>query len=145
MLLIATAFNLSVVGITGISGDQLMQINQFLKANALAGLGNAYLCLEEHEEASASYQKSLAICEEIEHRQGAAATLGNLGIAYGSFGQYEQAIDYHEKSLAIDREIKHRQGEATSLNNIGSVYRQLQQTEKAIKNYQGGQYLVGCG
>jgi len=46
-----------------------MQINQFLKANAVAGLGNAYVCLEEHEEAMASYQKSLAICEEIEHRQ----------------------------------------------------------------------------
>jgi hypothetical protein len=58
LLLIATAFNLSVVGITGISGDRLMQINQFLKANALAGLGNAYLCLEEHEEAIDSYQKS---------------------------------------------------------------------------------------
>jgi tetratricopeptide (TPR) repeat protein len=70
LLLIGTAFNLSVVGITGIFGDQLMQINQFLKVNALAGLGNAYLCLEEHEEAIASYQKSLAICEEIEHRQG---------------------------------------------------------------------------
>ncbi len=40
-----------------------------------AGLGNAYLCLEEHEEAIASYQKSLAICEEIEHRQGS----GDLG------------------------------------------------------------------
>ena len=58
MLLIVTGFHLSVVGITGISGDRLMQINQFLKANALAGLGNAYLCLEEHEEAITSYQKS---------------------------------------------------------------------------------------
>ena len=121
-----------------------MQINQLLKTNDLAGLGNAYLCLEEHEEAIASYQKSLAICEEIEHRQG-SGNLGNLGIDYGSFGQYEQAIDYHEKSLAIDPEIKHRQGEATSLNNIGSIYRQLQQTEKAIKKYQGCQYIVGCG
>ncbi len=35
LLLIATAFNVSVVGLTGISGDRLMQINQLLKANAI--------------------------------------------------------------------------------------------------------------
>ena len=68
------------------------------------------------------YEKSLAILEEIGHKQGISASLNNIGQIYKWQGNYTRALEYYEKSLSIKQEIGNKQGIAASLNNIGQIY-----------------------
>ena len=89
--------------------------------------------ISQFEAAMKSWQQSLNLYREIEHRKGEVTALGNLGNAYYSLGNYPKAIEFQEQSLAIAREIEHRKGEGIALGSLGIIYYSLGNYPKAIE------------
>jgi tetratricopeptide (TPR) repeat protein len=99
---------------------------------ALSGLGNAYYCLSDYQQAINYYQQRLTLAREIGDRNGEGAALGGLGSAYSSLDDYQQAINYYQQRLTLAREIGDREGEGTALGGLGIVYSDLGNYQQAI-------------
>jgi two-component sensor histidine kinase len=89
---------------------------------ALNNIGYVYNRKGDIPKALEYYHKSLKIQEEINDKEGIAASLNNIGHVYMTQGDIPKALEYHHKSLKINEEIGNKQGIARSLNNIGVIY-----------------------
>lgn len=87
-----------------------------------ADLGEAYYFSHEYDQALNTYQKSLAIRQEIGDLKGEGEALNNIGQIYGAKGDYDTALRYLEQALAIGQQIGDSKGEGEALNNIGQIY-----------------------
>jgi tetratricopeptide (TPR) repeat protein len=67
------------------------------------------------------YIRSLALKEELGHKEGIAASLNNLGVIEQARGNLDAAVDLHTRSLALEEELGNKQGIAASLNNLGMI------------------------
>ena len=103
--------------------------------NAYSNIGAVYYYHGNYPEALKNYFASLKIREEINDKQGIAASYNNIGGVYYSHGNYPEALKNYFASLKIREEIKDKQGMAVSYNNIGLVYYYQGNYPEALKNY----------
>jgi tetratricopeptide (TPR) repeat protein len=85
-------------------------------AEALYGLGSAYLQQQKTSQARECFQKSVQL--HASYPGTLPNSWNNLGILAAREGNYDQAIDYFERALKIDPE------HSIALQNLGSAYRQ---------------------
>ncbi|WP_072620546.1 tetratricopeptide repeat protein [Spirulina major] len=119
--------------------------NPFGEALAQLVLGRAYDLLGFKSEALSSYEKSLAIWQELAQQttgenlqtvqRWQATTLNNIGWVYDSLGEKSRALEYYNQALPLSRAVGDRSGEASTLNNIGLVYDSLGEKSRALEYY----------
>jgi tetratricopeptide (TPR) repeat protein len=74
----------------------------------LSDLGEAYLQLDQTDDALASLRQSLSIWRSIGNRHGEATTLHRLGIVLGSAGNVAQAREVFGQALALLEQLGDR-------------------------------------
>ncbi len=94
--------------------------------------GTKQLEQNQNEVAIASFQKALALYQELKERQKEGQTLKSIGNAYQNLKDYAKTLEYQQQALAIAREIKDPDLEARALNNIGLVYRLMGKAEQGM-------------
>ena len=91
------------------------------RAVLFGNLGILYKTLGNLDTAEEMYGKSLAISEELGHKEGMAKQYGNLGILYDIRGNVDAAEDMHRKGLSIDEELGRKEGMASDYGNLGNL------------------------
>ncbi|KAK3800715.1 hypothetical protein RRG08_003121 [Elysia crispata] len=101
------------------------------KANLHSIQGNAYLEMDDHENAAKQHLKDLCIGEEFEIDDAECRALDNLGRVYARSGSFQKAIDVWERKLPRSKTAL----ESTWLcHELGRCYLELDQTQQA-KDY----------
>lgn len=101
------------------------------KANLHSIQGNAYLEMDDHENATKQHLKDLCIGEEFEIDDAECRALDNLGRVYARSGAFQKAIDVWERKLPRSKTAL----ESTWLcHELGRCYLELDQTQQA-KDY----------
>ena len=72
-----------------------------------------------------SYERSLAIAEEIGDKSGIGRSLGNIGNVYAVKGDYEKAEKYLEKSLSMQKEIGLKGEELETTTFLYLIYKYI--------------------
>jgi tetratricopeptide (TPR) repeat protein len=103
--------------------------------NALRAVGNIHLNKGEYALALEHYEKSLAVMENADDKDGIASALNNMGIVHCNRGEFEKGLELYSRSLEIQEKIGDRQGIALSLNNIGIIYHVKGQLDKVLEFY----------
>jgi hypothetical protein len=112
--------------------------------NSTKDYGNIGVVLQDlgnYDQALRSYNKSLAINEELQDRVGMAKDYTHIGNVLYSQGNYDQALEYLNKSLAINEELQDRVGMAKdygNIGNIGVVFANINKNKAAIKSFSKG-------
>ena len=91
----------------------------------LNGLAIAYYDNERYDEAVATYDKALAVRQEIDDLVGVSGTLSNMSFAYRRLSRFAEALDCLRRSLEIRVELGDQRRVAITLGRMGSVYRDL--------------------
>jgi tetratricopeptide (TPR) repeat protein len=104
------------------------------KANCLRLLGMIEGFRRNDIEAEGMFRESLAICREIEDREGEVKSLNELGSLLLNKNIHQAELLYKE-SLAICREINDKSEEAVVIHNIGGVAVLRGDLEKAGRLY----------
>lgn len=104
------------------------------KANCLRLLGTIEGYRKNEIEAEGMFRESLAICREIEDREGEVKSLNELGSLLLNKNIHQAELLYKE-SLAICREINDKSEEAVVIHNIGGVAVLRGDLEKAGRLY----------
>ncbi len=91
------------------------------RARALSGAGSLALMQGDYVGARGWYEKSLALGQALEDKQGVARVLGNLGMVADRQGDYAAARSYFEASLTMKREFGDKRGIANTLLGLGNV------------------------
>jgi tetratricopeptide (TPR) repeat protein len=104
------------------------------QAQALHGLGTAYLRLGRYGPATEHLQGALDLFRETGDHAGQARTLGTLGNIEKRLGHYQTAIDHHEQARILFRTAVDQAGEARSLVNLGVVETRLGRYQPATEH-----------
>lgn len=84
-------------------------------------LGEAYSGLGQYATARAHYEKSLALCEQLNDAIGMAVSWGHLGDIALASDQLDEAHAVYTKALKVYRELGNVAGVARTLNRLGDV------------------------
>jgi tetratricopeptide (TPR) repeat protein len=101
-------------------------------------LGQLQFRIGELNAASRSFERVLALGNQIEDRGWIAIATGNLGLVYQTRGDLDQAEVMHRKSLAIDDELGSKEGMAATYGNLGLVYNTRGDLDQAEAMYRKG-------
>ncbi|MDY7004366.1 MAG: tetratricopeptide repeat protein [Cyanobacteriota bacterium] len=88
------------------------------------------------DEALESYEKVLAIRQELGDQAGIAQTLNNMGDVYVNQREYAEALDVLQQALTIRRKINDRPGISETLNLIGFAYQRQREFSQALNLHQ---------
>src|SRR5262249_4578588 len=69
-----------------------------------------------------TYQKGLAIEQELGRKSESASCLTSIGLAQSALGNPQEAIEYFQRGLAIHEELNEKREAAQTLENIGAVH-----------------------
>lgn len=83
-----------------------------------------------------TYQKVLAIYQQIGAKDDIAKTLYAIGIIYNQTSQYYKAKDVLKQALVIYQELEDKEGIGDTLNSLGAIYKNLGQYSQALDFYQ---------
>ncbi|MEB3216051.1 MAG: tetratricopeptide repeat protein, partial [Nostocales cyanobacterium 94392] len=119
----------------------------------LFNLAQAYSQLSKHKEALQTYQKLLAIFQDLKDNLQVADTLNFIGVAWTNLGEYPKAIEFYQQSLSVlktvdDKQItlKDRQSnEALYLANLAYTYELLGDSPKKTLNAKYEHYEQAVG
>ncbi|MDC1068682.1 tetratricopeptide repeat protein [Candidatus Kapabacteria bacterium] len=64
-------------------------------------------------------EKGLALANDINWKQGEAASYNNLAINYSIKSDYPKALEFWDSALSINKELDNIKGIAANLGNIG--------------------------
>jgi len=110
-----------------------------LHENDRAGLSDAYTRIGIAFDVSGLYdssiyyyERSLAICNQIDNLKGRGSALNNLGLIYWNLGDYDKALAHFFDALKDFESIGNDQYTANALNNIGLVYDDINKHDEAI-------------
>ena len=106
-----------------------------VRAQALRWLGNLAWLEGRFEESASSYERALALCEEIGDRHGVAIALCGLGNVARHQQDYDRARVSYEGSLLLYREVGDRKAISMVLNNLGAVASNVKEIDRAISLY----------
>ncbi len=107
-------------------------------ARAYSLQGTALFVQTSYAKAIASYEKSLAIFEELGLKRRAAPVLGNMASIYVKQGDYPKALYHLQRSLALDEEMGDKKGIGASMIGVGQIYMIQQEHAKALDYLQRG-------
>jgi tetratricopeptide (TPR) repeat protein len=79
------------------------------------------------------YQKSLAIYQEIGHKNGIALTHQNIGTLFKKMQNLDEALRHFESALEIHKSLNHLHDMAKDYTNIGLIYQQKSKNHEALK------------
>ena len=99
-------------------------------------IGNAYMDINDSDEAEGHYREAEAAAREAGDSAGLAAALGNMGSISLDQGDLDKALERFQEALLIDRGISNRMGQAHQLGNIGLVYREQGRMDQALDHLQ---------
>ena len=102
-----------------------------LRAGALRGASALARSGGDYAEAILFGEQCLAMCRELDDRQGVAGALSSLSATALAMGRVEDAIGYGEQSLVEVRGTGNRRGEGASLTNLGMAFRNLDRFDDA--------------
>src|ERR1700741_5215536 len=89
-----------------LKGLALIQtINKKRAANYLNNIGGVYYQVGSFPKALEQFQKALAICEELNDKEGMANAYNNIGVIYSEASNNEKAFEYYQKSVEINKEL----------------------------------------
>ena len=106
------------------------------KAQILANLGNVYSLQNDWQKATASYQASMSLFEELENPLAVAKILGNLANVDSWQGNWDNASGRYQHSLKMFSQLNDPDAEAQTLANFGILWAQQNQVEKAAELWQ---------
>ena len=91
-----------------------------------------YQSVGKYERAREYLEKSLAISNELGHRNGEASSCCSLGAAYHFVSENDKACRklHLEKAWAIPKEIGNSNGKASLYSNLGILYQSAGEYEK---------------
>lgn len=131
--------------------DKGVEVDTELRANALNAAGNLADEKGDRGPAREYYERSLALYESIDDKEGMADALGNLAIVASEEQDYVAARQLGERTLVISREIADKSLIATTLNNLGvaahlqgdlSAARAFLEESLEVKRELGDEWLV---
>ncbi|WP_052684383.1 AfsR/SARP family transcriptional regulator [Lentzea aerocolonigenes] len=102
------------------------------RAEALRGLGSAYLGQDDRGRAARHLHEALGLMRQIGDMRGEASTLGLLGMIARDEYEYDKAMEYFERGVVLMRAANAPTGVANALHNIGIVHAELGRTEEAL-------------
>ncbi|MDT7782427.1 MAG: hypothetical protein QOF58_846 [Pseudonocardiales bacterium] len=102
------------------------------RAEALRGLGSAYLGQDDRERATQYLGEALDLMRQIGDVRGEASTMGLLGMVARDQYEYDKAMDYFERGVVLMRQVDAPTGVANALHNIGIVHAELGRTDEAL-------------
>ena len=106
----------------------------YFQANALGGLGLAYMNEERYDKAIDWFTAALNTSAKAENPALTAVTISNLGWCYYKLGDLDRASELFEQSASLFEELGMLRQQRESLNNLGLV-RYDQQNYPAAKKY----------
>lgn len=130
-----TSRGLSVRATVGDTGNNDVTVKAG-QANNLNNLAQLYSNSGKYQEAIATFQKAIAIYQEIGNDLGISITLDNIGSTYTRLGQVEQAIAFHQKALDQYEKIGDRTGTGVALSNLGRAYTNTGKQAESLNAYQ---------
>jgi predicted ATPase/DNA-binding SARP family transcriptional activator len=101
------------------------------RAAALRGASALARSSGDYEDAIRFGEDCLAMCRDLEDRQGVAASLNSLSATALALGRVEDAVRYGENSLAEIRGTGNQRGLGASLTNLGTALRNLDRYDDA--------------
>ena len=107
-------------------------------ANALNGIGAAYMRTGVYDSAINYYHKVISISEKSGSLDGMAKGYINLGIAYLEIWHPEMAKTYLLKSIPVSEKLNKRRFVALAYNNLGSVANDQGDFELSFEYYTKG-------
>jgi CHAT domain-containing protein/Tfp pilus assembly protein PilF len=134
-----TSLNLGFAGsFPSQAGDILISLQESRKVQAdrLFQQGIERYRANQFAAAVELWQQALIVYQELQDRQGEAATLGSLGAAYLLLGNSQKAIDVSQLFLHLAQKMGDRTSEAQALGNLGIAYKSRGNYVEAIKFYQ---------
>ena len=97
-----------------------------VRAKALIGIGQLEQLRWEIDKAKASFEESLALCQEVGDKRGIADSIFYIGLIVKDQRDYERAEDLYKESLALQRELGNKEGIARSLLHLGAIVMETQ-------------------
>lgn len=91
------------------------------RARALSGLGSLARGQGDYEQATACYQDSQQIYEQLQDQAGQAGCFNGLGNVAYQVADYPQAQAYYEQALEQFRQLQDHWWMAACLNNLGNI------------------------
>jgi CHAT domain-containing protein/tetratricopeptide (TPR) repeat protein len=119
----------------GLITDPLPEDVAWLKGSVWNTLGLIQRNLGQWDQAIASYQQDMAICQALDDRHGLGLSYGNLGEIYQEQGDWPEALAAYQQALAIIREFDNRYDEAEALANLAFLYQEMGEVEQAFDHY----------
>jgi DNA-binding SARP family transcriptional activator/tetratricopeptide (TPR) repeat protein len=102
------------------------------RAEALRGLGAAYLGQDDHDKATNRLHEALDLMRQIGDVRGEASTLGLLGMIARERFEFDKAMEYYERGLVLMRQAGAPTGEANALQHLGIVYAETGKPDEAL-------------
>ena len=102
-----------------------------IRAAALRGASALARSSGNYGEAIRFGEQCLAMCRELDDRQGVAGSLNSLSATALAMGRVEDAVRYGEESLAEVRGSDNQRGLGASLTNLGTALRNLDRFDEA--------------
>ncbi len=106
------------------------------RAEALRGLGSAYLGQDDHERALKHLHDALDLMRQIGDLRGEASTLGLLGMSARELFEFDKAMEYYQRGLELMRRVGAPTGTANALQHIGIVYAEIGKFDEALAHMQ---------
>jgi diguanylate cyclase (GGDEF)-like protein len=97
-------------------------------------IAQSYKRLQNREQTSAFYKKTLAVFEGIKDQKNTARTLNTLAEAERYLGDYVAALYYSTRSLEIHKQIDDPEGYAKASTGAGIIYRNIGRYEKSLEH-----------
>ncbi len=101
------------------------------RASALRGASALARSGGDYGEAIRFGEQCLAMCRDLDDRQGVAGSLNSLSATALAMGRVEDAVRFGEQSLAEVRGTGNRRGLGASLTNLGTALRNLDRYDDA--------------
>ncbi|GAB2857985.1 BTAD domain-containing putative transcriptional regulator [Lentzea nigeriaca] len=112
------------------------------RAEALRGLGSAYLGQENHAEAEKYLREALGLMRQTGNVRGEASTLGLLGMIARERQDFDQAMEHFQRGLVLMRQAGAPTGEANALQHIGIVHAERGEDAEALAHLERSHALL---
>jgi tetratricopeptide (TPR) repeat protein len=95
-------------------------------------MGHAQVSLGRLDDAIATFERAVRVCERVGDRASLGAQLGNLGSVYRDKGDYDGALRSYLEAFAVFEGQTHWLGVADQCSNVGYILAMRREREAAL-------------